>query len=86
MLAIFDSNVYDVFADNEVRRQTLSDAFGAGRLRLLTTHIKASASRLTCSTSTWTVVRWSCRRGLRFGTPGPNPTPWAHIRVVEDAA
>ncbi|WGY03336.1 PIN domain-containing protein [Nocardioides sp. QY071] len=40
MLAIFDSNVYDVFADNGVRRQTLSGAISAGRLRLLTTHIQ----------------------------------------------
>lgn len=40
MLAIFDSNVYDVFADSEARRQTLSGAIGAGRLRLLTTHIQ----------------------------------------------
>ena len=39
MLVIFDSNVYDVFADDEVLRLTLGDAIDAGRLRLLSTHV-----------------------------------------------
>ncbi|MGY2876541.1 putative nucleic acid-binding protein [Marmoricola sp. URHA0025 HA25] len=40
MLVLFDSNVYDVFADDEGLRQTLGDPIDGGRLHLLTTHVQ----------------------------------------------
>lgn len=40
MLAIFDSNVYDVFADDETLRRNLVAAIESRRLLLLTTHVQ----------------------------------------------
>lgn len=40
MLVIFDSNVYDVLADDAVLRSAVMSAIAAGSLRLLTTHIQ----------------------------------------------
>lgn len=40
MLAIFDSNVYDIFADDEILRRTLLVAIDARRIQLLTTRVQ----------------------------------------------